>query len=400
MTSIQNETYLFTDWHPESWKHCPQKQIPNYKNELSLKESLHFLNHSEKLVDEKDIYHLRTLFQKAEKGELFILQAGDCAETFDSCSYEDVKARVAHLETLRDLLAKKIKKPVVLIGRIAGQYAKPRTEQFEYKNNTKMSSYRGDIINSIHFNEFERTPDPKRLLAAYENAKQTLRWISQIARKHFFVSHEALLLHYESALTHQANSSQDWLNYSAHTLWLGERTRELQGAHVEYLKGISNSIGIKIGPNATANEIINLLRILNPANIAGKIHLISRFGAQSTLDSLSEIINAVKKANFNVTWICDPMHGNSFKTQNGFKTRNYTHIISELKNTYELHHQIGSTLSGIHLELTYKDVTECIGGERNITENELALNYQTYCDPRLNKAQSIQLIQDFTKEFN
>lgn len=400
MTSINNENYFFPHWHPESWKQCFQKQIPIYKNELSLKESLTYLKNADKLVFDKDISLLKSLFIEAEKGNVFILQAGDCAETFESCNLSDVKKRINHLENLRILLANKINKEVVLIGRMAGQYAKPRTEQFEYKNNSKILSYRGDIINSIHFNEIERIPDPKRLVTAYENAKKTLHWTYHLAHSNFFVSHEALHLFYESALTHYSELSGEWLNYSAHTLWLGERTRDIQGAHVEYLKGIANPIGVKIGPNAHPSEVVNLFEILNPSNSPGKIHFITRFGDNNSLSHLSKIINAIKKSNFNVTWICDPMHGNSFKTENGFKTRNYSNILNEIVNTINIHKNVGTILSGIHLELTYKDVTECIGGNANISENDLHLNYETYCDPRLNKDQSSQIINDFCSQFS
>ncbi|WGL59668.1 3-deoxy-7-phosphoheptulonate synthase [Pigmentibacter sp. JX0631] len=399
MTSINNENFYFPNWHPESWKLCFQKQIPYYKNELSLKESMNYLKNSEKIVFDEDIMYLKNLYSEAEKGNIFILQAGDCAETFESCNLDDVKNRISHLEYLCNILEENLKKKVVLIGRIAGQYAKPRTEQFEFKNNSKILSYRGDIINSIHYSEIERSPDPKRLIIAYEKAKQTAEWINRIKKCNIFYSHEALLLHYESSLTHYSNFANEWFNYSAHTLWLGERTREINGAHVEFLKGIGNHIGIKIGPNAKATEVVELLRILNPRNCPGKISLITRFGDSPALENLLEIIFAIKKQQLNVTWISDPMHGNSYKSESGYKTRNFNNILNELKNTIEIHKKINSNLAGIHLELTYKDVTECTGGECNLQEQDLHLNYETYCDPRLNRAQSIQLIKEFCSIF-
>lgn len=397
MTSINNENFYFPNWHPESWKFCFQKQIPNYKNELSLKYSMNYLKKSEKIVLDQEIIDLKNLYSQAEKGNLFVLQAGDCAETFESCNFDDVKNRIDHLEYLCSLLEENIKKKVVLIGRIAGQYAKPRTEQFEFKNNSKILSYRGDIINSINYSEADRSPDPKRLITAYEKSKQTVNWINKIKKSNLFISHEALLLHYESSLTHYSSFTKDWLDYSAHTLWLGERTREINGAHVEFLKGIGNHIGIKIGPNAKPSEVVELLLLLNPRNSPGKISLITRFGDSPVLENLSEIIFSIQKKQLNVTWISDPMHGNSFKSHTGYKTRNFTNILNELKNTLEIHKKMNSILAGVHLELTYNNVTECTGGECNLQEQDLHLRYETYCDPRLNRSQSIQLINNFSK---
>lgn len=219
-----------------------------------------------------------------------------------------------------------------------------------------------------------------------------------MSKSNFFISHESLLLDYEANLTHKSNYSDQWFNYSAHTLWLGERTRDLKSAHVEYLRGISNPIGIKIGANANYLEIISLLKILNPKNISGKINLITRFGDNKNLLNLANLILKLNESGYCFSWSCDPMHGNSYKTANGFKARNFDNIKNELITTYNLHHELKSHLSGIHLELTYKNVTECVGGHKNkILENKLSENFETFCDPRLNKQQSKELIELFAE---
>ncbi|APJ03620.1 3-deoxy-7-phosphoheptulonate synthase [Silvanigrella aquatica] len=399
----------YLPWHPESWINYRLIQQPEYPNQSHLFESLHILNSAETLVTEEEILLNRHYISEAAKGNIFVLQAGDCAETFDSCQYGDVIQRVTHLQDLSEIIQNILKKPVVTIGRIAGQYAKPRSEEFEIQNGFELPSYRGDIINNIEFKKNKRVPEPKRLLEAFENSKLTLNWIrkyfheNNIAFKNsrFFTSHEALLLNYESCLTRKSKISDNWFNYGAHYLWLGERTRDLNSAHIEYLRGISNPIGIKIGPKSNAQELIDIIKILNPNHIPGKINLITRIGANKVCDVLTKIIVSVNKAKTPVTWSCDPMHGNSFKTQNGIKTRDFESIFKELMDTYSLHNELGSILAGIHLELTHLNVTECLGGQKsNVTENNLLLNYQTYCDPRLNKEQSLELIHKFAKKIN
>jgi len=401
MKSDNFKPYLFENWHIKSWKDFNLIQQPNYLNSSLLLETLSTLKCANKIVTENEINQLKYFFSEAEKGNIFILQAGDCAETFESCSFEDVKLRVDHILSLAKKLEEAIEKKVIVVGRIAGQYAKPRSEPFEILNHFSLPAFRGDIINGIEFNEIQRQPDPLRLLKAYENSKKTYDWIKEITNHTFFISHEALLLDYESNLTHKSIYSDKWLNFSAHTLWLGERTRDLKSAHVEYLRGISNPIGIKLGPNANYQEIISLLKLLNPQNISGKINLITRFGNKNNNLNLENMIHFLNHSGLSFSWSCDPMHGNSYKTNNGFKTRNFDDIISELIETHKIHNKLGSFLSGIHLELTYKNVTECIGGYKNkLNENNLSENFQSFCDPRLNKQQSSDLIELFSLKRN
>ncbi len=403
---LNNNNYSL--WHPESWKEFRQIQQPEYENSGLLKESLFFLNSAEKLVSEEEILLTQFYISEAAKGNVFILHAGDCAETFESCHLDDVTSRVSHLKILSNFLQKTIRMPVIIIGRIAGQYAKPRSELFEIINGFQLPCYRGDIINGFQFNPECRKPDPRRLQIAFENSKLTLQWILKFLDKfnysfqnsNFFSSHEALLLNYEASLTHKSFTYNKWFNFGTHYLWLGERTRDRYGAHVEYLRGISNPIGIKVGPNANADELLSIIKILNPEQISGKINLITRIGESEVFQSLPKLILKINQSGHPITWSCDPMHGNLFKTSNGMKTRHFNNIWKELRDTFNLHKELGSRLAGVHLELTYQNVTECLGGNTNITEECLLKNYQSYCDPRLNRKQSFELIDLFSKHMN
>lgn len=404
-TAKSNNTNC-TAWHPDSWKNFTQIQQPEYEDSALLKESLLFLNNTEKLVSEDEILLTQFYISEAAKGNIFILHAGDCAETFDSCHYNDVTLRVSHLKNLSNILQKIIHIPVITIGRIAGQYAKPRSEKFETINGHLIPCYRGDIINGIQPNSNDREADPRRLQTAFKNSKITMEWIRKYLNKYdttfqnsnFFSSHEALLLNYESCLTHKSSISNKWFNYGTHYLWLGERTRNIYSAHTEYLRGISNPIGIKIGPKTNLDELISIINILNPEQIPGKINLITRIGENKVFQILPKIILKVNKSGHPISWSCDPMHGNLYKTSNGIKTRHFKSIWNELNNTYHLHKELDSQLAGIHLELTYQNVTECLGGKNNITEKALTQNYQTYCDPRLNQEQSFELIHLFAEQ--
>lgn len=400
------DSLITSSWHPESWKSYSQFQQPEYDDHSNLKKVLYNLKISEKLISENEIGLIQHYISEAQKGKAFILQAGDCAETFESCTYDNVSARVSHLKELADLLQSSMNIPVIIIGRIAGQYAKPRSKEYEVKNNLQIPSYRGDIINSLKFNLKDRKPDPARLQTAFENSKSTLLWIQKTIEKEkisylnskFFISHEALLLNYESNLTHKSIYSNKWFNFSTHFLWLGERTRSINSAHVEYLRGISNPIGIKIGPTTNLNELIEIIKLLNPKNECGKINLISRIGKKDLLNILPKFILKIHETKLSVAWSCDPMHGNSYKTTQGIKTRHFQDIWKELNDTFHLHKELGSLLSGIHLEVSNQNVTECLGGESNITEDILNTNYQSYCDPRLNRDQSIELINLLIKQ--
>ena len=405
MKSAELNNNKYSSWNIDSWKEFSQIQQPEYEDHSKLTESLLFLSSAEKIVSEDEILLMQFYISEAAKGNLFILQAGDCAETFDSCHFEDVTSRVKHLKNLSFTLQNIIDIPVVIIGRIAGQYAKPRSEEFESINGFHLPCFRGDIINGIQFDPTIRKPDPQRLQTAFINSKLTMEWIREYLNKsnisfqnsNFFSSHEALLLNYESSLTHKSSNSSQWFNFGAHYLWLGERTRDINSAHIEYLRGISNPIGIKIGPKTNTSELISIINILNPQKKQGKINLITRIGFNELHKSLPNIILDVNQSGHPIVWSCDPMHGNSYKTVNGIKTRQFNNIWNELKETFNLHKELNSRLAGIHIELTYQNVTECLGGKSNITENILNQNYQSYCDPRLNKEQSQELIHLFAK---
>ncbi|WP_338637645.1 3-deoxy-7-phosphoheptulonate synthase [Spirobacillus cienkowskii] len=405
MNFINLKNDVYDSWNPTSWVNYNQSQLPNYEDTKALEKSIKFLKNAKHLVFESEISLLQSFISDAAKGKIFLLHAGDCAETFESCTTSNVIKRVSHLKSLATLLEKHLNIPVVIIGRIAGQYAKPRSHELETINNMQLPSYRGDIINDIKFCPIARQPNPERLKIAYKNSSTTLSWIKQhlqneylsFQNARFFISHESLLLDYESSLTHRSYKNPKWYNYGAHYLWLGERTRNLNSAHVEYLRGISNPIGIKLGPNTDPHEIIKLLPILNPQNEPGKINLITRIGANFTQQVLKNIILKVNQSHCHVTWSCDPMHGNSFYTPSGIKTRNFLEIWNELRETYLIHKELQSNLAGIHLELTFDNVTECIGGNTKVTEESLPLNYTTFCDPRLNYYQSFELLEKFSQ---
>ena len=346
--------------------------------------------------------------------------------------------------------------PVVKVGRIAGQFAKPRSQDTEKLDNLELESYKGDIINGIDFNEKSRTADPKRLIQAYNqsaatlnllrafaqggfaNLKQIHQWnlsfaddnqykkrfedmanridecltfmeacgindenVRQMNETDFYTSHEALLLPYEEALTRVDSTTGLWYDVSAHMLWVGDRTRQLDGAHIEFIKGIENPIGIKVGPSTEVSELLKIIEVVNPNNIPGRVTLICRMGADKISSILPQIIREVSKTDYKVVWACDPMHGNTIKSNTGYKTRPLTNIISEIEQFFKIHRSEGTYPGGIHLEMTGQDVTECIGGIREVTEDDLKSRYHTYCDPRLNASQSLELafiLSDFLKD--
>lgn len=347
------------------------------------------IKHSPALVCPSDVLKLRQLFSLSEQGKIFLLQAGDCAESFAECIQEKVTEKIDFLLRLKNALEEKIKKPVFVIGRIAGQYAKPRTEKAENRNGVVLPNYCGDIFNGFEFDFESRQHDPKRLLLAYECSWKTTQWI----QNQIFTSHEALLLGYESALTRLCPDTHRYFNLSAHSVWLGERTKALDGAHVEYLRGIENPIGIKLGPNTSEMELIKLIRVLNPHNEKGKINLITRMGVSATAQKLSDLVRCVQKEKRHVSWSVDPMHGNTKKTLVQLKTRDFQDIVTEFQLAWEVHQKCHSFLGGVHLEITPSDVTECTGGSQQIKESDLQKNYLTLCDPRLNQKQSFDFIQ-------
>ncbi len=431
-------------WTPESWKNLPIRQQPDYPDADELQQTLEKIHSYPALVSPGEVENLRKQIASATRGERFILQGGDCAERFIDCRENIIANKIRILLQMSVILTHGLRKPIVRIGRIAGQYAKPRSQNIEEVHGQQLCSYRGDCINGFPATPASRTPQPQRLLSAYNHSAITLNYIrslidggfadlhhpynwnlhsieqtakwpeykrivdrileaiefmemfggvssESLGRIEFYTSHEGLLLGYEQTLTRSDESSGKYYNLGAHMLWIGERTRQLEGAHVEYFRGIANPVGIKLGPTAQANELCKILDVLNPENEAGRIMLITRFGAGKVNEVLPNLIKAVKKSGHHVAWTCDPMHGNMVTVNGGQKTRKFEDILSELQHTFTVHRQEDSTLVGAHFELTGDEVTECTGGALNLDHHDLHRNYETYCDPRLNYIQSLEI---------
>lgn len=384
-------------WHTTSWLDYPDTQGVRYKDSSQLTGVVDELCQKPPLVAVKQIKALQDCLANAALGKAFVIQAGDCAEAFSACSSERTKALLNLVNQISNKLERVLGQPITPIGRIAGQYAKPRTKLFETRENIILPSYRGDLINDTAFCPNAREPDPKRLIQGYHHAQQTYQWIEASRKERaFYTSHEALQLHYESALTRRTSDNR-FYNFSTHLPWLGMRTTQIDGAHVEYLRGIENPIGIKIGPSMTGDELVTLIQHLNPNHIAGRILLITRLGAKHIHNLLPALIRAVKKHKLPVTWASDPMHGNSEFTEKGVKTRKLENIWSELESTFRIHQENHSILGGIHLELTPEEVTECIGGHAKPTPKDLSANYQSLLDPRLNPTQALEITSKLSK---
>jgi 3-deoxy-7-phosphoheptulonate synthase len=438
------EPSLNPAWTPESWRGKPALQQPSYPDPQALQSALDELRALPPLVTSWEIVALREQLADAAAGRRFVLQAGDCAERFSDCTPARITRKLKVLLQMSLVLVTGARKPVVRIGRLGGQYAKPRSEDLETRDSVTLPSYRGDLINAPEFTPTARTPDPQRLLRGYERAGLTvnflralvkggfadlhhpeyfdLEWVrhspqaeeyhrtaSQITealqfmenilgiragdtdRIDFFTAHEALHLGYESAQTRRVPHRPGFFNLSAHFPWLGIRTAQPAGAHVEYLRGIQNPIGIKVGPQTSNDQLLGLLDILDPHNLPGRLSLIHRCGAQNLDAHLPRLINTVRRAGRTPLWICDPMHGNTRSTSTGVKTRNFDEIQDELERSFDIHSSLGSQLGGVHIELTGEDVTECTGGARGLSESDLARAYESEVDPRLNYEQSIEL---------
>lgn len=434
------------NWKGNSWRNFPIKQQPNYANKSDLKKVEETLAGFPPLVSIDEIENLKSELSLVEAGEAFLLQGGDCAESFTEFSHKNLKNFFRTIMQMTIALMYGLKKPVVKVGRIAGQYAKPRSEDSETIGNTTLPSYRGDIINGITFEESVRNPNPNRLiesyfysaaslnylrslaLGGYGNLEKVNKWneefahslnskknaenviskinevlefmkacrldskaLPQLTTASFFTSHEALLLNYEESFVRQNKDTGKFYDLSAHMLWIGDRTRSVDGAHVEFMRGISNPIAFKVGPSISKDELLKLLDILNPENESGRITLISRMGAGKVDSLLPDLVSAVKKNGNKVIWSCDPMHGNTIKSSNGYKTRKFDDILKEIKSFFEIHKALGSFAGGVHLEMTGQDVTECLGGNQMIEEINLSDRYHTHCDPRLNSSQSVEL---------
>jgi len=429
-------------WTPDSWRAKPVLQQPTYRDADAVKRALSVVSGLPPLVAHGEVTALRAQFAKAARGEAFVLQGGDCAERFEDCQKAHIEAKLKIILQMSLVLTWGARLPVVRVARMAGQYAKPRSSDTEIIDGVELPSYRGDHVHSVLADPISREPDPQRLIEACFRSAATLNYaralldggfadlhrpghwdlgfVQDMARREeyesivarildaldfisaagvqsrnfetvdLFTSHEGLLLPYEQAQT--ASVDGQWFNLGAHMLWIGDRTRQLDGAHVEYFRGIENPIGVKVGPSMTPTDLQRLLDLLEPHDRAGRITLITRLGAGGGVAKyLPGFIAAVKATGRTVLWSCDPMHGNTVKTQSGIKTRNVDSILTELQETFEVHATHKSVLGGVHFELTGDDVTECVGGPQRLSEEDLRRSYETFCDPRLNYAQSLEM---------
>jgi 3-deoxy-7-phosphoheptulonate synthase len=433
-------------WTPQSWRDFPIKQVPAYQDGKALNDVEARLASYPPLVFAGEARNLKAQLAEVCEGRAFLLQGGDCAESFAEHHADNIRDMFRVLLQMSIVLTYGGKKPVIKVGRIAGQFAKPRSADTETIDGLELPSYRGDIINGMEFDEASRVPDPERQIAAYRQAASTLnllrafakggyadlnevhRWnqdfvadspqgarYEEMAQKideamafmaacgvssattpqmgmvDFFTSHEALLLGYEQALTRLDSTSGEHYDTSAHMLWIGDRTRQPDGAHVEFLSGVQNPLGLKCGPSLEPDELITLLDKLNPENEAGRITLIARFGHENVEKHLPALIRKVEAEGRKVVWSCDPMHGNTIKASNGYKTRPVDLILSEVQQFMSVHKAEGTHAGGVHFEMTGQNVTECLGGAQAISEEDLSSRYHTHCDPRLNGSQALEL---------
>jgi 3-deoxy-7-phosphoheptulonate synthase len=387
-------------WNPEIWKKHNALQQPIYENQYALLNCISFLKKSKILVPFREIETLKKNIYKASLGQKFILQAGDCAEQFKDCNLNAINLKLTAFSKLKEILELGLNKEIVPIGRIAGQFAKPRSEAYETLGNVTLPSYKGDIIHSLDFTKEARKSNPVNLVNAYINSKKCLYYIKRFYKNSpFYTSHEALLLDYESSLTRFYVNKNCYYNSSAHFLWVGERTRQIDGAHIKYLSGITNPIGIKFSENLNKDEFIRIINALNQKQENGKIILIPRMGSEKISGYLASFIRVAKNEGLNVTWMSDPMHGNTEKTSKGIKTRKFENICYELIQSIKIHKAENSYLGGIHLETAPEEVTECTSEFPKITEADLKRNYKSACDPRLNPSQVNELISFLINEF-
>ncbi|HLT16995.1 MAG TPA: 3-deoxy-7-phosphoheptulonate synthase class II [Acidimicrobiales bacterium] len=433
-------------WAPDSWRGFPAAQQPSWADEGELEAVLKQLATLPPLVFAGEARSLTSALGQVARGEAFLLQAGDCAESFDELSADNIRDKLKVILQMAIVLSYSAGVPVVKVGRIAGQFAKPRSSDTERIGDLEIPSFRGHMVNDVAPTEAARVPDPERLLHAYHQSASTLNLLrafvkggfADLSRVHqwnqefvatsregqryerladdleralrfmracgldsstlpalhevdFYTSHEALILGYEEALTRRDSLTGDWYDCSAHMLWIGERTRQLDGAHVEFLRGVGNPIGCKVGPTATVDEVLALCETLNPERIPGRLTLISRMGADKIEDGLRPLLAAVRDAGHPVVWACDPMHGNTFTSESGKKTRHLEDVMREIAGFFAAHRAEGTWPGGVHVELTGSDVTECLGGAEEILDADLDARYETMCDPRLNGRQSLDL---------
>jgi 3-deoxy-7-phosphoheptulonate synthase len=445
-------------WTPQSWQERQVKQQPTWPDAGALESSLKQVSSMPPLVFAGEARSLQAELAQVAAGNAFLLQAGDCAESFEEFSADNIREKLRVILQMAIILTYSVGVPIVKVGRMAGQFAKPRSSDFETVGDLEIPSFRGHIVNDATASEAARTPNPERLVQAYHQSASTLNLLRAFTKGGFadlshvhswtqefvasspegrryeklaaeidralsfmracgieteananlsqvdvYTSHEALIVGYEEALTRRDSITGDWYDCSAHMLWIGERTRDLDGAHVEFLRGVSNPIGCKVGPTMAADELLELCEVLNPSRIPGRLTLITRMGADKIEDGLRPLLRSVADAGHPVVWACDPMHGNTYTAPSGRKTRHFDDIVREISGFVRAHRAEGTWPGGIHVELTGENVTECLGGGDELVDSDLASRYETVCDPRLNARQGVdlafrvaELIQDFT----
>lgn len=434
------------NWSRSSWRNMPIKQQPTYPNQEHLQEVEALLKNYPPLVFAGEARNLKKSLSDVCEGKAFLLQGGDCAESFSEFHAHNIRDTFKVMMQMAVVMTFAGGVPVVKVGRLGGQFAKPRSSDTETVNGVTLPSYRGDIINAVEFTQAARIPDPQRMVQAYNQSAATLNLLrafasggladlhqvhawnlgfvgqNEMTKKYdelsrqiddslrfmaacgitsdtyrtlretdFYTSHEALLLPYEEAFTRQDSLTGEWYDVSSHMLWIGDRTRQLDGAHVEFMRGIQNPIGIKAGPSMDTDDLIRLCDILNPKNESGRLNVIVRMGADKVGEGMPKLIQAIEREGKKVLWSCDPMHGNTITSGNGYKTRPVDAVLKEMKQFFQVHKAEGTYAGGVHLEMTGKNVTECLGGSFEITEENLESRYHTHCDPRLNADQSLEL---------
>jgi 3-deoxy-7-phosphoheptulonate synthase len=432
------------DWTPSSWQQKVATQQAAYPDLEALKRVVAEISRLPPLVTSWEVETLKTKLGQAARGQAFLLQGGDCAESFDDCDPQTITGKLKVLLQMSLVLAHGMRRPVIRVGRIAGQYAKPRSTDMESRGDVSLPAYRGDLVNRSGFTHRDRTPDPELMLRGYERAALTLNFIRALAdggfadlhhpeywdlsfmkhsasseayerivtsirdaiefmeavgetrlpglgRVDFYTSHEGLVLHYEQAQTRTVPRRHGWYNLSTHLPWIGMRTAQTDSAHVEYFRGVRNPLAIKIGAAMTSEWLTELLDVLHPDDEPGRLTFIHRLGADRVAETLPRLIETVQRSGKTVLWTVDPMHGNTEVTANGIKTRRFDNILKEVEDSFEIHERMGSILGGVHLELTGDDVTECVGGARGLDENDLQRAYRTQVDPRLNAEQALEL---------
>ena len=439
-------------WRKDSWRVKQALHQPAYPDELRLDETLSYLSKMTPLVTSWEIQTLKEHLGEAAQGKRFLLQGGDCAESFDECSSDVITRRLKVMLQMSLVLIYGMRLPVIRVGRFAGQYAKPRSEEYETIDGITLPTYKGDMINALPFTERDRTPSPDRLLLAHSRSAMTLNFVralvdggfadlhhpeywdldfvehssraeeyqrivdyigeavsfmetfsdlppAAIGRTTFYTSHEALFLPYEESQTRRVPHNPGWYNLSTHMPWIGMRTAFPDSAHIEYMRGISNPVGMKVGPGVDPDMLLELVQILNPDDEPGRLTLIHRFGKDNIETNLPPLIEAIQRTGRCVLWISDPMHGNTIKTENGVKTRPFEYILSELEQALDIHQRMDSYLGGVHFEMTGDDVTECTGGARGLEDTDLHRAYKSQVDPRLNAEQALEMALSIVRKW-